>query len=74
MAQGEKLAIIINIKTPNSERPVAIEYNADKTGNVAAVDDGEGYISANGKNWERVEESQNCNICLKFYTNDIEGE
>ena len=74
MIPGDKVAIIINIKTPNSERPVAIEYNAGKTGNAVAVDDGEGYISANGKTWERVENSQNCNICLKFYTNDVEGE
>lgn len=75
MLPGVKCAIVINIKTPNSGRPVAIEYNAGKTGNVATVDDGEGYISANGKSWERVEDSQKCNICLKFYTNDvIEGE
>lgn len=34
------------------------------------IDDGEGYISLIGKSWEHVEESKECNICLKMYTNN----
>ena len=34
-------------------------------------DDGEGYISKDGINWESVEEKANGNLCLKVYTNDV---
>lgn len=66
-----KYAVVVYIKTPNSVHPVAVECKTDVTTDVV-IDDGEGYISANGRSWERVEETQNCNICLKFYTDDME--
>lgn len=66
----ERFSIIIHIKTPGSTQPVAVEYNA--LGSKTAVDtsDGEGYISADGQNWESIEAEYGCNICLKAYTRD----
>ena len=34
------------------------------------LDDGEGYVSANGFEWENVKNVENCNICLKAFSND----
>lgn len=68
LANGTRFAVIVSINTPGSVHPVAIEYNsADKNLRVD-LSDGEGYISFKGTSWERVEEEQKCNICLKAYT------
>ena len=66
---GEKFAIIVKIKTPDTVHPAAIEYDAGD--GIARVDltDGEGYLSHDGSLWEHVEETQKCNLCLKAYTN-----
>ncbi len=32
------------------------------------LSDGEGYISSKGKKWESAEKDQNCNLCLKVYS------
>ena len=66
--EGEKFAIIVKITTPNAEHPVAVEYDAGD--GLARIDltDGEGYLSYDGEQWERVEETLACNICLKVYT------
>ncbi|MGN0373230.1 MAG: lectin like domain-containing protein, partial [Enterocloster sp.] len=70
---GEKFAIMIKIMTPGTVHPVAIEYDAGD--GIAQVDleDGEGYLSFDGLTWEHVEETQNCNLCLKAYTRDEKG-
>lgn len=65
---GEKFAIMIYINTPNSIHPAAIEYAADEATKDVDLSDGEGYISMRGKNWDNVEETQSCNLCLKVYT------
>lgn len=69
---GEKFAVVVRIKTPDSERPIAVEYVADKSTESVELGDGEGYISLQGKVWENVEKTQNCNICLKAFTNKRE--
>lgn len=68
--KGERFAVILMIRTPDSKHPLAIEYRADE--NTANVDltDGEGYISASGVKWEHVEETQECNLCIKAYTQE----
>ena len=65
---GERFAVIVRITTPGAVHPAAIEY--DGGSGVAHVDlsDGEGYLSSDGQSWERVEETMNCNLCLKAYT------
>lgn len=65
---GQKFAVIVRIKTPGTERPVAVEYvNDEQTKNVR-IDDGEGYVSLKGITWDHTEETNNCNVCLKVYT------
>ena len=70
MAEGKKYAIIVKITTPGAVHPIAIEYKAGRSTKNVVIDDGEGYISLIGKSWEHVEESKECNICLKMYTNN----
>lgn len=68
LGEGQKFAIIVKINTPNSTRPIAIEYiNNEKTTNVD-LEDGEGYISLRGFDWESVEQKHACNLCLKAFT------
>lgn len=71
VSPGEKFAIMIYIVTPNSVHPAAIEYSADEATQNVDLSDGEGYISVRGNNWDNVEETQSCNLCLKVYTKNI---
>lgn len=70
LPRGRKYAVIIEIFTPSSVHPVAIEFQAGETTKSVDITDGEGYISLGGTTWENVEEKQNCNLCLKVYTNN----
>lgn len=70
MPIGRKYAVIVEICTPSAIHPVAIEFQAGSTTKNADIRDGEGYISLSGTTWENVEEKQNCNLCLKVYTNN----
>ena len=64
---GERFAVMVRLATPGTVHPIAIEYNAKDGKSKIDLSDGEGYISPGGKRWERVEEGQECNICLKAY-------
>jgi len=67
--KGQKYAIIVSIKTPGSERPIAIECDGgDRTANLD-LSDGEGYVSLYGEVWYSAEESDT-NVCLKAFTDD----
>ena len=65
---GEKFAVAVYLSTPQAVHPMAIEYAADEKTKDVDLSDGEGYISADGKRWERVEEAYSCNLCIKAYT------
>lgn len=65
---GQKFAVIVRITTPNTDRPVAVEYAHDERTRAVDISDGEGYVSLRGITWESAEEKNNCNICLKVYT------
>lgn len=67
---GGKFAVIVKIKTPGTEYPVAMEYCADSATDRAILEDGEGYVSAEGYRWVRMEEEYDGNICLKAYTDE----
>ena len=70
LEKGEKYAVVVKMYTPNSTKPIAIEYSVDyQTANVD-ISDGEGYYSLKGTSWERAEDSD-FNICLKAFTNNI---
>ncbi|MBT9775868.1 hypothetical protein GPL15_05030 [Clostridium sp. MCC353] len=72
LEDGEEYAVIVKITTPGSVHPVAIEYDAEDNKAQVDITDGEGYISLKGTVWERSEEKQSCNLCLKAYTVDRE--
>ena len=68
--KGERFAVIVKITTLDAIHPAAIEYDAGDGRTQVDISDGEGYISPDGKIWERVEKKQDCNLCLKAYTTD----
>lgn len=59
---------MIKITTPGAVHPAAIEYDAGDGKCRIDLTDGEGYLSPDGKQWERAEKTQECNLCLKAYT------
>lgn len=65
---GERYGVIVRVTTPGTTQPVAIECSPENGKTVIDLEDGEGYSSPQGSDWERVETTQNCNICLKAYT------
>lgn len=67
---GKKYAVVVKIKTPDSLHPIAVERRSNIYNQDVIIDDGEGYISLGGTSWEYVEESKNCNVCLKMFTNN----
>lgn len=68
LKKGERFAVIVRITTPNSQRPVAVEYRHNYQTETVDISDGEGYVSHKGISWESAEENNNCNVCLKVYT------
>ena len=60
---------MVEIDSPGTEEPVAMEYPAGGRTAHVDIDDGEGYISFDGVNWERTETEYGCNVCLKVYAN-----
>lgn len=64
--QGQRFSVTAAIDSPGTKQPVAVEYAGE--GRLGAVDisDGEGYISFDGKSWERTEK-EGFNVCLKVY-------
>lgn len=71
---GREFAVVIALETPGEKRPMAIEYRADEMTKHVDVSDGEGYISNNGLEWERVEETAEGNLCLKAYGRKVSEE
>lgn len=68
---GERYAIVVYVYTPGATHPMAIEYDSgDKFLDDIDLDDGEGYISYNGAQFINVKEKQNCNLCIKAFTNN----
>lgn len=68
VAENRKFAVVLWLSTPNEVRPMAIEYAADQLTREVDLDDGEGYISAQGRKWADAEETSGCNLCIKAYT------
>lgn len=68
---GDRFAVIVQITTPGSQYPIAVEYASDELQDAVDLSDGEGYISADGYlYWEGVETEQQSNLCLKVYASD----
>ena len=71
LKKGERYAVLVYLKTPRTKHPMAIEYDTgEKILQGVDLDDGEGYISLNGKNFVNVKEKKDCNLCIKAFTRD----
>lgn len=71
--KGKQYAIVIDINTPNTKKPVAVEYvNGNRTATVDLTD-GQGYIKLGYNKWQRTEDmgEKSCNVCLKAYTKNV---
>ena len=66
--EGQQYAVVLHIMTPDAVHPLAIEYVADKATANVDTDDGLGYISTNGSEWEDVKEVIDCNLCIKAFS------
>ncbi|MBE5888459.1 MAG: cell surface protein [Lachnospiraceae bacterium] len=72
--EGKKYAVVVYVKTPGSTHPMAIEYNTgDKKLANVDLEDGEGYISYSGNTFINVKDKQDCNLCIKAFTNGKEN-
>ena len=68
---GRKYAVVVYVYTPGATHPMAIEYDSgDRFLDNIILNDGEGYISYTGNQFINVKEKQNCNLCIKAFTND----
>ncbi len=68
LPDDRKFAVVVHVNTQDSTMPIAIEYNNDeKTANFD-ITDGEGYISLYGTKWSSAELENDCNVCLKAFT------
>lgn len=68
---GQQYAVVVYVNTPGATHPMAIEYDTgDKSLENIDLEDGESYISYTGNNFINVKEKQDCNLCIKAFTND----
>lgn len=68
---GARFAVIVEINTPGSTHPIAMEMNAEDMRTGTVITEGkESYISNTGTHWERTQESSACNVCLKAFTKE----
>ena len=71
VSKGEKYAVVVYVYTPGATHPMAIEYDSgDKFLDNIDLEDGEGYISYSGSRFINVKEKQNCNLCIKAFTDN----
>ncbi len=71
VSSGQKYAVVLYVCTPGSTHPMAIEYDSgDKFLDNIDLDDGEGYISYSGAQFINVKDKQECNLCIKAFTNN----
>ncbi len=69
--EGETFAIVLYVNTPETLRPLAVEYAADYMTEAVTIEDGKGFISNNGLDWESVEDVATANLCIKAYANNV---
>lgn len=69
LEKNKKFAIVVKITTPGSKFPIAAEFNRDvKWIDQVDIQDGEGFMSYDGKKWDDTEETLESNVCLKAFT------
>jgi C1A family cysteine protease len=70
---GQKFSVVVKIRTPDFQYPMALEWGAPELYTSKAVaHPGESYISSDGSTWKDTtsifEEYPNINVCLKAFT------
>lgn len=72
LKKDQQYAIVVDIITPNTKKPVAVEYVSDYRTETVDLTDGQGYIKLGPSKWLRTEkmEEKSCNVCLKAYTSN----
>ncbi len=71
LAKGKDFAVIVEIDTPGSSHPIAIEMKTEDIPNANITLEGKrSYISSYGKEWEYTQKESNCNVCLKAFTDN----
>lgn len=64
---GEKFAVIVDIRSEGSIHPIAMEYPANEITENADITDGESYMSFDGNTWTSIEDEAGGNACLKVF-------
>ena len=67
-----RFAVVMRIYTEGSQHPIAIEYASNELTADADISDGESYMSYTGQLWSHMEETSQCNACLKVYADQLE--
>lgn len=71
VTEGERYAVVLHINTPESTHPMAIEYDSGESYlKDVDLDDGAGYISYDGAAFINVKEKQDCNLCIKAFSDN----
>ena len=65
LSDGDRYAVIVYVRTPGSERPVAVEYTSKDGAVIANLSGNEGYISMKGTSWQSAQDKYKCNICFE---------
>ena len=65
---GERFAVVVQVTSPGSSNPAAVEYRASEYTKNVTLEGKESYLSRNADVWERTQERYATNICLKAYT------
>jgi C1A family cysteine protease len=74
LERGEKFSIVMTIRTPGYNYPVAIEYPYNGYSTKARARAGESWVSKDGATWTDITTAYpNTNVCLKAFTRTMEG-
>ena len=69
LKRGEKFSVVVWMKTPGYNYPVAVEYPYKGFSSKAIAHSGESYVSADGNSWTDITSTlTNTNVCLKAFT------
>ncbi len=68
LSPGERYAVVVNIDTKDSKRPVAVEMAKDAYTEGVTLEGKESYISLYAGVWEQTQTTYQTNVCLKAYT------
>lgn len=67
--EGEQYAIVLHITTPDAIYPMAIEYEPEDSDTEVDLSDGRGYVSSSGSKWVDANTIEECNLCIKAFSN-----